>query len=88
MAEANWQSITLRTTEDWVPWYAVLKQQATMWNVWQYIDPQASFLLLAQPPVPPTCPTYTDIKPDARHIMQLESHELTAYNMLTREYDR
>ena len=59
-----------------------------MWNVWQYIDPQASFLLLAQPPVPPTCPTYTDIKPDARHIMQLESHELTAYNMLTREYDR
>jgi len=88
MTKANWQSITLRTTEDWVPWYAVLKLQATMWNVWEYIDPQASTLSLRLPPTLPIYPTYTDIKLDASYIIELNNQELTAYNMLTRDYDR
>ena len=69
MAEANWQSITLRTTEDWVPWYAVLKLQATIWNVWQYIDLQASILSLKIPLVLLLCPTFADIKLGVSNII-------------------
>jgi hypothetical protein len=88
MAETNWQTINLRTPDDWVPWYALLKVQATMWNVWQYIDPEAPLTFLPLPPVSPICPTAKDIKAGARSLIELNTEEQSLYKLLIGEYDR
>lgn len=87
MTEVNWRPFPLRTSDDWIPWYAAVKVQATTWGIWDYIDPEALATSLKRPPVRPPFPTVGQIKQGALDIRELDEKERATYDTLGCAYD-
>jgi hypothetical protein len=88
--------VILDKPQDWDTWIYVIRTEADMTDVWQYIDPD----LPSQPihrlvPTKPSIPTVQDVKPSAVTYEDLNDRELIQLDMLRedykirwREYDR
>ncbi|KAJ5124631.1 uncharacterized protein N7515_008456 [Penicillium bovifimosum] len=88
MSELNWLNIPLKWKQDWIPWYTTVKDQATVWDLWEYIDPETPEASLPNIPVKPKIPSVSEITSEAVSVLDLTEKELARYTALTREYDR
>ena len=60
--EANWLVFHLKTSADWIQWYAAVKDQAVTWGLWDYINPEVAVESLR--PLHGTEKTATKTAPD------------------------
>ena len=81
--EANWLVFHLKTSADWIQWYAAVKDQAVTWGLWDYINPEVLVESLRKPPLEPDYPEI-----DLADLPNLAGEALTRYNLISREYDR
>ncbi|KAH9806623.1 hypothetical protein DFH28DRAFT_941286, partial [Melampsora americana] len=84
MSETNWLVFQLRTSADWIQWYAAVKDQAITWGLWAYINPEVAVEYLRQPPQEPEYPTASLLG----DLPNLAGDALTRYNLILRDYDR
>ena len=88
MSEPNWLHFSLKTPDDWIPWYAIVKDQAITWGIWDYINPEVSLIALKDTPVELPFLIASRINLAIVDITELDDRELARYNALTRDYDR
>jgi hypothetical protein len=88
MAEPNWLPFSLKSPDDWIHWYAAVRDQARTWGIWDYIDPERPDTALRTPPTEPPFPSPARIRPTALDILDLSDQEVSRYTVLTRDYDR
>jgi len=80
-------SVILDKPQDWRTWIFVIRTEAEMTDVWQYIDPD----LPSQPlhglvPTEPSIPTVQAVKPSAVTYSDLNDRELIQLDMLREDY--
>lgn len=74
----------LSSQDDWKVWLNQVKAFASARGVWEYVDPDsANPKRLAEPPAP----RYTDIRPSAKSLAELNNDELTRWLLLSTDHN-
>jgi hypothetical protein len=76
-------SVTLNSPSDWDEWIEVMKTQALVGKVWDYVDPSKDQVPALEEPLPPQP---RDINAQAATFGQLTQEEREEYRMLRQDY--
>lgn len=76
------QVVTLDTAADWDDWFNILKTRSEGLRVWRFVNPESS----DEPPSEPQPPTVSQLRAEARTIIELTSEEQSLYRFMWDEY--